>query len=77
MKSTWDPSKVLGGLGQATERALRPYTLMRIEISLRKNRIQWAPAQDNTTEGNKMEGKTLGKEHAQYWHVALTTRPQS
>lgn len=54
-----------------------PYTLMRIEIYLRKNRIQWAPAQDNTISGNKTEGKTLGKEHAQYWHVALTTRPQS
>lgn len=35
---------------------------IRIEISLRKDRIQWAPAQDNTIRENRMEGKTFRKE---------------
>lgn len=39
----------------------RAYTLMRIETALRKNRIQWAPAQDNTIRGNRTEGKNLAE----------------
>lgn len=42
------------------EKGGHAYTFMRIEISLRKNRIQQAPAQGDTVRRNRMEGKYLG-----------------
>lgn len=43
------------------------YMFMRIEISSRKNRIQWAPAPGNTVRGNRMERKYLGEKTCRIW----------